>query len=271
MYHTLTRTLPGVTPVLLCLLLSLGCVDSSGMVSIEGEVSSGDGCGTGPVIVFALPAEHAPRYRFIETETPARAAPEVAGYARLDGPGTYRIDGLGPGNYTVYAWQDSNENGGINTAISQPVTMESRYPPSLSLESDAFGDGIRFPGEIWPHDRELILTTNIFFVYEGVCLEAVAATGAYHAGVGPTNYRYTDMARLAEGFIADGDTIGTPEMVALLQAASTSREYRGQTEYSFIAYPDQMSFSLASEDLDRKVLDAPFARYERFGFGEEFG
>ncbi|MGC9435298.1 MAG: hypothetical protein ACP5C4_04320 [Methanomicrobiales archaeon] len=574
------RTLLPAACILLCLLLCSGCLDSSATVSIEGQVSADDGCGTGPVYVVALPEEHADRYRFVETETPVRAAPEVAGYTRIDGPGTYRIGGLAPGTYTVYAWQDKNDNGGIehagyaeptgwyqrrdhlgpvavdaaggaagiditlisphpypagerrvvrgdgggsirqirnrtvlhlwgtarerayafgyltgpqtmdfleyvviehfagsagwyedrflpylrsnfsayrqydaeaeafiagmrdagcdmeirwlnrsftaddlyaitsyyflenmrgippqgtrpacssavawgnltanpelhggvihgknmdgendlrkvtvnsllviaieppagsgamrvvdvgwpgflgtfnpmnsagiylaphaaasvpdyaaadhidypcvyrevalhasstdealdlwhgidatlsggfNTAISQPVTTGSRYPPSVTLESDAFGDEIRFPGEIWPHNPDLIFTTNTFFAYEGVCREAVAATGAYHDAVSPTDYRYTDMARLAEAFIADGGTIGTPEMVALLQAASSSEEYRGQTEYSFIAYPDQMAFALAREDLERKILDAPFARYERFGFDEVFG
>ena len=161
-------------------------------------------------------------------------------------------------------------SSGFSTAISQPVQTRSGYPPSVTLESDVWGDAIRLPGATWPDNPEMIFTVNTFYAYEGVNPEAVSALKTYHDAVYPTDYRYRAMADRANQYIADRGSIGTPEMIGLMRAASTSKEYQGQTEYSFIAYPDLREFALAREDLQKKSLDASFAQYERFTFDDVF-
>jgi len=161
-------------------------------------------------------------------------------------------------------------SAGFVTAISQPVGTGSGYPPSVILESDAYGDSIRLPGAIWPYNPEMIFTVNNFYAYRGVNDEAGSSLKAYHDSVYPDDYRYRAMVDRASQYLADRGSIGTPEMIGIMRAASTSKEYQGETEYSFIAYPDTREFALAREDLQNKILDASFAQYERFAFDDVF-
>jgi len=92
----------------------------------------------------------------------------------------------------------------------------------------------------------------------------------YHAEVKLTDYRYRNMLALLDSYQKEGRTIGTPEIIALLQSASVSEEYRGTTEYTFIAYPDAGAFALAKEDLANGILDASFANFTHFDFDEVF-
>jgi hypothetical protein len=161
-------------------------------------------------------------------------------------------------------------SAGFVAAISQPVGRRSSYPPSVILECDAYGDRIRLPGAIWPENPEMIFTANNFYAYRGVKEEAVESLKAYHDAVYPDDYRYRAMADQALQYLAERGSIGTPEMIGIMRKASTSKEYQGETEYSFIAYPDMREFALAREDLQNKVLDASFAQYERFAFDEVF-
>ncbi len=161
-------------------------------------------------------------------------------------------------------------SAGFVTVISQPVGTGSGYPPSVILESDAYGDTIRLPGATWPNNPDMIFTVNNFYAYQGVNKEAVSSLKAYHDAVYPDDYRYRAMVDRARQYLADGGSIGTTEMIGIMRAASTSKEYQGETEYSFIAYPDTREFALAREDLQNKILDASFAQYERFRFDEVF-
>jgi hypothetical protein len=169
-------------------------------------------------------------------------------------------------------WHRTNStlSAGFVAAISQPVGTASSYPPSVILECDAYGDTIRLPGTIWPYNPEMIFTANNFYVYRGVNEEAVKSFKVYHDGVYQDDYRYRAMVDRAIQYLADRGSIGTPEMIGIMRAASTSKEYQGETEYSFIAYPDTREFALAREDLKNKILDASFAQYERFAFNDVF-
>jgi hypothetical protein len=109
-----------------------------------------------------------------------------------------------------------------------------------------------------------------FFKYTGVKPEAVSKVHGYHPEIMPDNYRYKAMMERLDQFRGEGRTVGTTEMIELLRAASTSEEYSGITEYSFIGNPNKMSFALAREDLDRKILDAPFAEFTEFTFDDVF-
>ena len=78
------------------------------------------------------------------------------------------------------------------------------------------------------------------------------------------------MLSLIAQYKAQNRSVGTQEVIELLRAASTSKEYSGSTEFSIIWYPNSMEFALAKEDLVRKILDAPFTIYNRFTFDELF-
>lgn len=59
-------------------------------------------------------------------------------------------------------------------------------------------------------------------------------------------------------------------MIEILRAAARTEQYSGMTEYSFIGFPDRGEFALAREDLVNKILEAPYASYTTFTFGEVF-
>jgi hypothetical protein len=169
-------------------------------------------------------------------------------------------------------WESSTtcRTGGLNTAISVPYQPSQEGFPSVTYETDSYGGAIREPDDIPPSDAFSILTTNNFFNYTGVNPEAVSKVDGYHSEIMPENYRYRAMMERVDQFRDDGRTVGTTEMIELLRAASTSEEYSGITEYSFIGYPNKMSFALAREDLAFKILDASYAEFTEFTFDEVF-
>jgi len=169
-------------------------------------------------------------------------------------------------------WESATttRTGGQNTAVSVPHPPGQEVFPSVTYETDSYGGVTREPGDIDPADPYCILTTNNFFKYTGVKPEAVSKVHGYHPEIMPDNYRYKAMMERLDQFRGEGRTVGTTEMIELLRAASTSEEYSGITEYSFIGNPNKMSFALAREDLDRKILDAPFAEFTEFTFDDVF-
>ena len=169
-------------------------------------------------------------------------------------------------------WESATttRTGGQNTAVSVPYPPGQEVFPSVTYETDSYGGVTREPGDIDPADPYCILTTNNFFKYTGVKPEAVSKVHGYHPEIMPDNYRYKAMMERLDQFRGEGRTVGTTEMIELLRAASTSEEYSGITEYSFIGNPNKMSFALAREDLDRKILDAPFAEFTEFTFDDVF-
>jgi len=162
--------------------------------------------------------------------------------------------------------------GGFNTGIYTPYMKENDSFPAVIYETDAYGGAIRYPGEIPPKDLFCILVTNTFYKYTGVYPKAFSdflELGPF-SGITSKSYRYIDMLDTVIKFKNEGKTVGTQEIIQLLQVASTSKAYSGKTEYSYIAYPNKMSFALAKEDLARRIMDAPFAKFTNYTFEEAF-
>jgi len=159
---------------------------------------------------------------------------------------------------------------GFNTAVSTPYIAGQLSCPSVTLETDSFGGAIREPLDFTPSDPDAILTTNTFFKYSGVYPEAVAITGSYQSELHRTNYRYLAMLELMDLYRKRSKTVGTPEIIEILQAASITAQYQDITEWSFIGYPNKKMFALAKEDLHNKLLNASYAEFFTFTFDEVF-
>ena len=170
-------------------------------------------------------------------------------------------------------WESSTttRSGGFNTAISTPYQGQQAHYPAAIYETDSFGGLLREPREIDPMDDSyVLLTVNNFFKYTGVNQRAVEITHGYASKVEADNYRYQAMLTLINQYRAQSRTIRTSEMIELLKATSNTAQYRGITEYSVICYPNSMTFALAKEDLERKILSASFADFRTFTFNEVF-
>jgi hypothetical protein len=161
---------------------------------------------------------------------------------------------------------------GFNTPISTPYQPLLGGNPSSTYESDSYGGMLRTPVDFAPADSYSILTTNNYYRYQGTkpYEKAVSKVNGYHSTVQAHDYRFQDMLSLIAQYKTQGKTVGTQEVIDLLRAASTSKEYSGTTEFSIIWYPNSMEFALAKEDLVHKILDAPFTIYNRFSFDEVF-
>lgn len=161
---------------------------------------------------------------------------------------------------------------GFNTPISTPYFAGQSSYPSSTFEADSYGGVLRSPVDFPPGDAFSILTTNNYYKYQGTdpYKLAVSKVHGYHSTVEADDYRFHDILSLINQFKSVGMTVGTQEVIKLLQAASTSKEYSGTTEFSIIWYPNSREFALAKEDLINKILDAPFTSYRRFTFTELF-
>jgi hypothetical protein len=161
---------------------------------------------------------------------------------------------------------------GFNTPISTPYIPGRAGYPSSTYETDSYGGVLRTPLDFAPGDSCGILTTNNYYRYQGTApyQPAVSKVHGYHSTVEAHDYRFQDMLALVAQYKTQNRTVGTQEVIELLRAASTSKEYSGTTEFSIIWYPNSMEFALAKEDLVHKILDAPFTIYNRFGFDEVF-
>jgi len=168
---------------------------------------------------------------------------------------------------TYWKSREITRTGGWNTAISEPRKIHPEGVPSVTFESDSYGMAVRMPGDIPPTGIPAILTTNNFYLYDP---KTGAAAEGEPAPILPTHHRYIAMNDTLNGFIHEGRSIGTPEMIEVLQSASNSTSYSGVTEYSYIGYPDDMSFAVSREDLERKILDATYANFTKFSFEEVF-
>jgi len=159
---------------------------------------------------------------------------------------------------------------GFNTPISTPYRPGQADYPSSTYETDSYGGTLRTPLDFAPADPCGILTTNNYYAYQGTApyQAAVGKVHGYHSTVEDHDYRFRDMLSLIAQYKDQNRTVGTREVIELLRAASTSKEYSGTTEFSIIWYPNSMEFALAKEDLVRKILDAPFTIYNRFTFDE---
>ncbi|WP_292517183.1 hypothetical protein [Methanoculleus sp.] len=168
-------------------------------------------------------------------------------------------------------WQVANgtRTGGNNAGVSSPYRNGTGSVPA-AFETDSYGGAARGPGVVEPDDPDGLFITNNFYLYQGAHPPAVERVDGYHTEVRPTDYRYRNLLALLDSYRKEGRTIGTSEMIALMQAASVSEEYQGTTEYTFIAYPDAGAFALAKEDLAAGILDAPFANFTHFDFDEVF-
>lgn len=159
---------------------------------------------------------------------------------------------------------------GFNTALSAPYTSGQLSCPSVTFETDSFGGTIREPLDFTPCDPDAILTTNTFFKYSGVYPEAVAITGSYQSELHRTNYRYLAMLELMDRYRKQSKTVGTPEIIEILQAASITEQYQDITEWSFIGYPNKKMFALSKEDLHNKLFNASYGSFSTFTFDEVF-
>lgn len=161
---------------------------------------------------------------------------------------------------------------GFNTPLSTPYLAGQVDYPSSTYEADSYGGVLRTPVDFAPGDAYSILTTNNYYKYQGTdpYKLAVSKVHGYHPTLEADDYRFQDMLALVDRFKSVGKTVGTREVIELLQAASTSKEYSGTTEFSIIWYPNSREFALAKEDLVKKILDAPFTTFRRFTFAELF-
>jgi hypothetical protein len=161
---------------------------------------------------------------------------------------------------------------GFNTPMSTPFIPGQTGYPSSTYETDSYGGVMRTPVDFAPADSCCILTTNNYYRYQGTApyQSAVSKVHGYHATVEEHDYRFQDMLNLVAQYKIQNRTVGTREVIELLRAASSSKEYSGTTEFSIIWYPNSREFALAKEDLVHKILDAPFTMYNRFTFNEVF-
>ena len=198
-------------------------------------------------------------------------AADILDYAIL-----YReaLQGTGTIEGAVNLWKSlpATRAVGFNTPISTPYRPAQAGCPSSTYESDSYGWVLRTPVDFTPADPYCILTTNNYYKYQGTkpYEKAVSKIHGYHSEVEENDYRFHEMLSLIAGYKTQKKTVGTQEVIELLRAASTSKEYSGTTEFSIIWYPNSMEFALAKEDLVHKILDAPFTIYNRFTFDEVF-
>ncbi|WP_292492002.1 hypothetical protein [Methanoculleus sp. 10] len=171
------------------------------------------------------------------------------------------------GAWTYWERANGTRVGGHNAGVSSPYRNGTGSVPA-AFETDSYGGAVRGPGVVEPDD--CLLIANNYYLYQGAYPPAVERVDGYHAAVRPTDYRYRNMLALLDSYREEGRTVGTPEMIALMQSASVSEDYRGTTEYTFIAYPDAGAFAVAKEDLAKGILDAPFAEFAHFEFDEVF-
>ena len=169
-------------------------------------------------------------------------------------------------------WDKSNETrpAGWNSGISTPYRQGVAGHASVTYETDSFGGLIREPDYMEPDDPFSIFTTNNFFKYSGIVPKAVSILNGYHDGILSKNYRYRAMLELLESYQAESKTIGTTEVIEFLRIASNLPKYHDITEFSIIFYPNRMTLALAKEDLEKKILNAPYAQYTTFSFDEVF-
>ena len=169
-------------------------------------------------------------------------------------------------------WDKSNETrpAGWNSGISTPYRQGVAGHASVTYETDSFGGLIREPDYMEPDDPFSIFTTNNFFKYSGIVPKAVSILNGYHDGILSKNYRYRAMLELLESYQAESKTIGTTEVIEFLRIASNLPDYHDITEFSIIFYPNRMTLALAKEDLEKKILNAPYAQYTTFSFDEVF-
>jgi len=169
-------------------------------------------------------------------------------------------------------WDKSNETrpAGWNSGISTPYRQGVAGHASVTYETDSFGGLIREPDYMEPDDPFSIFTTNNFFKYSGIVPKAVSILNGYHDGILSKNYRYRAMLELLESYQAESKTIGTTEVIEFLRIASNLPDYHDITEFSIIFYPNRMTLALAKEDLEKKILNAPYAQYTIFSFDEVF-
>jgi len=140
--------------------------------------------------------------------------------------------------------------------MASPYSEAGEGYPAAVFEGDSYGGVVRYPDDVPPSDPYTILITNTFFKYKGGKPRPLAKCG-----------RYRDMAETLEQFRRKGKTIGTEEMIKILQSAT-----RGDTEYSDILYPNKMAIAVATEGLsdETKNLNAPYCEFTVYKWRELF-
>jgi uncharacterized protein (DUF2141 family) len=140
--------------------------------------------------------------------------------------------------------------------MASPYSEDQRGHPAAALECDSYGGVARYPGEVPPSDPYTMLVTNTFFKYKGG--ESRSPTECV---------RYRAMVKTLEQFRRRNKSIGTEEMVEILQSAT-----HGNTEYSNILYPNKMAIAVATEGLKdgTKNLNAPYCEFTVYEWRELF-
>ncbi|PKL55654.1 MAG: hypothetical protein CVV35_08865, partial [Methanomicrobiales archaeon HGW-Methanomicrobiales-6] len=106
-----------VLGVVILLIAAAGCTNvttPTGGDFISGSVAGDYAGGTIYVAAIDAAAYTASDIRVMETGEHPERSQYVSGFAALDAPGDYVISGLAPGNYTVYAWADTDDDGRID-------------------------------------------------------------------------------------------------------------------------------------------------------------
>jgi len=104
----------------LTFVLFSGCSDSGddNTGGVSGNVSAYAISAQGDIYVVAVKADdrkHISKYiRNMETEAYPYESRYAAGYQKLTGQGVYLIAGLEPGEYAVWAYMDTGDDGGVN-------------------------------------------------------------------------------------------------------------------------------------------------------------
>ena len=103
-----------LTALTLCIFSA--CSDSNDVTTgvITGDVSAYEIAVQGDIYVVAVKAENRSHIRNMETETYPYRSQYAAGYQKLTSLGAYIISGLTPGKYAVWAYMDTDGDGGVN-------------------------------------------------------------------------------------------------------------------------------------------------------------
>jgi len=116
----------------LCLLS--GCSDSNDVTTgaITGNVSAYEISVQGDIYVVAVKAENRGHIRNMETEVYPYQSQYAAGYQKLTAQGAYTLSGLMPGKYAVWAYMDTDGDGGVDhDNFADPVGW---YQTSVDLK-----------------------------------------------------------------------------------------------------------------------------------------
>lgn len=215
-------------------------INEDGVYSMENAGATGKG----PVEDSLVPISWTQRFILenVSDRVPPKAIASLIRAHRSSGGGS-----CGPGCIILFAFP-----------------FRDQTAPAIVFEGDRFGGAIRFPGEVRPFAKTMIMATNHNLKYGVDPDQPGMAFGksAYFS----SRWRYEAGMHLVESWQRQGRKFGTKEMVRLLQTAA-----HGTTEHTIIFRANAMSLDIAVDDLAADMWDAPYQPFRTIRFEEFFG